>query len=400
MDSRCRRAAVTMLLAVCLGLPLAARQGVEEALEARIARIEQGLLSGSSSPGQAAPLAGRLADRMRFYATPGVSVAVINGGVIEWARGYGVVEAGGSTPVTPHTRFQAASISKSVAALGAVLLARQGRVSLDEPVNARLTSWKVPDNAFTASAPVTLRRLLSHTAGLTVSGFPGYAAGAPVPTLLQVLDGARPANSDPIRVNVRPGSVNRYSGGGYTVAQQLMIDATGKPFPALMTELVLGPLGMRDSTYEQPLPTYLRGQAATGHGTNGKPIPGRYRTHPEMAAAGLWTTPSDLAAYAIELQRALAGRSSVIPPDVAREMATDVLGNYGLGLSLAGSAQDARFGHGGSNKGFRCRMVAFVSGGRGAVVMTNGDDGSRLVEELLRSIMREYGWTAGTPREP
>jgi CubicO group peptidase (beta-lactamase class C family) len=383
-----------LVAAACVWTSLWGQQGPPgAALDARIARIEQGLMPGIVITGQPSP-AMRLADRMTFYATPGVSVAVINDGAIEWARGYGVTEAGGATPVTPHTRFQAASISKPVASLGALLLVSQGRLSLDEPVNARLTSWKVPDNEFTAKAPVTLRRLLSHTAGLTVHGFGGYSAGSAVPTLIQVLDGAKPANSAAVRVDVLPGSIYRYSGGGYTVAQQLMIDATGKPFPALMSELVLRPLGMTDSTYEQPLPPTLAGQAATGHRGDGKPIPGRYHTYPEIAAAGLWTTPTDLAKFAMEVQRALSGKPSVIPGATARAMTTNVMDNYGLGLSLSGTGEGARFGHGGSNKGFKCQMTGFISGGRGAVVMTNADRGSALSSEILRAIAREYGWPA------
>ena len=383
----------TVLCGIVAGQP-----PVAPAPDARIARIESGLLPGIVIAGQpSAPM--RLSERMTFYKTPGVSVAVINDGAIVWARGYGVAEAGSPAPVTPHTRFQAASISKPVASLGALLLVSQGRLSLDEPVNARLTSWKVPDNDFTAKVPVTLRRLLSHTAGLTVHGFGGYPADSAVPTLAQVLDGAKPANSAAIRVDVLPGSINRYSGGGYTVAQQLMIDVTGKPFPALMSELVLRPLGMTDSTYEQPLPPSLAGLAATAHRGDGQPIPGHFHTYPEMAAAGLWTTPTDLAKFAMEVQRALAGKSSIIPAATAREMTTSVIDNYGLGLSLSGKGDAVRFGHGGSNEGFRCQMTAFVSGGRGAVVMTNADRGSALSSEILRAIAAEYGWPAFKPVE-
>jgi CubicO group peptidase (beta-lactamase class C family) len=386
-------AALATAVAACLSIPLSGQPRPAAAFEARIARIEQGLLPGISIAGQ--PAAGmRLADRMAFHATPGVSVAVINNGAIEWARGFGVTEAGGSTPVTPHTRFQAASISKPVASLGALLLVSQGRLSLDDPVNGRLVSWKVPDNEFTAKAPVTLRRLLSHTAGLTVHGFGGYPAASAVPTLVQVLDGAKPANSAAIRVDVLPGSMSRYSGGGYTVAQQLLIDVTGKPFPSLMSELVLRPLAMTDSTYEQPLPDALGKEAASAHRADGKAIPGRYHTYPEMAAAGLWTTPTDLAKFALEVQRALAGKSSVIPARTAREMTANVMDNYGLGLSLSGTGAAARFGHGGSNAGFRCQMTAFVSGGQGAVIMTNGDRGGALAAEVLRAVAREYGWPA------
>ena len=389
---------VTATLAVLLCAGLSGQRATETLSEARIARVEQGLLPGVVVAGQ--PRSGmRLADRMAFYHVPGVSVAVIENGTIAWARGYGNAEAGGRTPVNPRTRFQAASISKPLASLAALLLVSQGRLSLDEPVNARLKSWKVPENDFTAQSPVTLRRLLSHTAGTTIHGFGGYPSNVPVPSLVQVLDGTAPANSGPVRVDVRPGSAYRYSGGGYTVVQQLLVDVTGKPFPALMSELVLGPLGMTDSTFEQPLPTDLAGQAATAHGQDGQPIPGRYHTYPEMAAAGLWTTPTDLAKFLVEVQRALAGQSRIIPAASAREMTTLVMGDYGLGLTLSGTAATARFGHGGSNAGFQCVMTAFVSGGHGVVIMTNGERGGRLANEVTRAVAREYDWKALQPVE-
>ena len=231
---------------------------------ARAARVEQGLLPGVVIAGRPLPVKA-LAARMADLKVPGVSVAVINGGTIEWARGYGVAETGSATPVTPRTLFQAASISKPVAALGALRLVERGQLSLDQDVNERLTSWKVPENEFTKQEKVTLRRLLSHSAGLTVHGFPGYAADAPVPSLIQVLDGVKPANTAAIRADILPGSVWRYSGGGFTVMQQLVIDVTGRPFPALLADLVLVPVGMTDSTYEQPLPESRRAAAASGH---------------------------------------------------------------------------------------------------------------------------------------
>ena len=402
---RTKIVAVAALIALALatatlhaGQAPAGQASQSPAVDARIARVEGGLLPGIVVAG-APPAAMRLADRMAFYKTPGVSVAVINDGRIEWARGYGVTEAGGNTPVTPRTRFQAASISKPIAALAAMRLVEKGRLALDQPVNARLVSWKVPDNSFTVEQAVTLRRLLSHTAGLTVSGFPGYAAGTTVPTLTQVLDGVKPANTEAIRVNVLPGSIWRYAGGGYTVAQQLMMDVTGKTFPVLMSELVLGPIAMTDSTYEQPLPAALQREAASGHRSSGQVLPGRYHTYPEMAAAGLWTTPTDLAKFALELQRALTGSSPVITAAGAREMVTVQKDGYGLGLSMSGSGPAERFGHGGSNAGFKCQMTAFMSGGKGVVIMTNGDQGGRLASEIVRAVAREYGWGAFVPRE-
>jgi CubicO group peptidase (beta-lactamase class C family) len=364
----------------------------------RAARVESGLLPHFVIAGRPLP-AKTMAERMAFWKVPGISVAVIDEGRVVWAKGYGVQEAGASAPVTARTIFQAASISKPVAALAALRLVEQGRLALDEDVNVKLTSWKVPENGFTATEKVTLRRLLSHTAGLTVSGFGGYPAGDPVPTMIQILDGQKPANSQAIRVDVIPGKIWRYSGGGFTVAQQLMMDVSGRPFPALMADLVLKPVGMENSTYEQPLPEDRRGQASSGHGSDGKLLTGRYHTYPEMAAAGLWTTPTDLARFLLEIRQALAGRSTVLSQPLAREMTTAVKSGYGLGLGISGSGTVVSFGHGGSNAGFKCDMRLFPETGRGAVIMTNGDRGGFLAAEVLRAIVREYGWPAFGPVE-
>ncbi len=388
---RTRLVTIACALVALTASTMGESQAPGTALDQRIARIESHLVPGMVLRGRpAAPMT--LAERMRFYDTPGVSIAVINGGAIEWARAYGVLEAGSSRPVSARTRFQAASISKPVAALGALRLVEQGRLALDEDVNSKLTSWKVPDGEFTKQEKVTLRRLLGHSAGLTVHGFPGYEAGAPLPSLVQILDGVKPANTEAIRADVVPGSLWRYSGGGYTVVQQLVLDVTHRPFADFMRQTVLQPLGMTDSTYEQPLPPALRDQAASGHDINGKVIDGRYHTYPELAAAGLWTTPTDLARFAIGVQQAAAGRSKVLSRSTANQMLMPQKGSYGLGLSLAGSGRAARFGHGGSNAGFQCQMSAYTETGQGAVVMTNSDQGGRLAQEILRAVAIEYAW--------
>ena len=369
------------------------------ALAERIKRIENGLLPPFIVKGQSGSQM-RLADRMKFYHTPGVSIAVINNGRIEWARGYGVREAGSNEAVTPETLFQAASISKPVAAMAALRLTEEGKLNLDEDVNRKLISWKVPDNELTREKKVTLRELLSHSAGLTVHGFEGYRAGTPLPTLVQVLDGVKPANSEPIRVDIEPGTKFRYAGGGYVVLQRLLMDVTGKQFPALMQNLVLKPLWMTRSTYEQPLPKERWPQAAAGYRENGVRVPGDWHTYPEMAAAGLWTTPSDLARFVVEIQKSLAGKSNrILSPEMTRQMLTPQVGGWGLGLALAGEGAAARFSHGGANEGFRCLLIGYNSTGQGAVVMTNSDGGSGLGEELLRSVAREYGWADYLPKE-
>nr|MCU0649994.1 beta-lactamase family protein [Gemmatimonadaceae bacterium] len=239
-----------------------------------------------------------LADRMAKYRVPGVSIAVIDSGRLVWSRAYGVKEAGTTDSITPTTLFQAASISKPIAATAMLRLVEQGVIALDTPVTRYLTSWRLRDNRFTAKEPVTLRRIASHSAGFGVHGFPGYAQGAAVPTIPQILDGVKPANTAAVRVEAVPGTAFSYSGGGITIEQLVMTDVTGESFPALMRRLVLAPLGMRNSLYEQPLPDSLASRAATGHRPDGTMVQGRWHTYPEMAAAGLWTTPSDLATWA------------------------------------------------------------------------------------------------------
>ena len=334
-----------------------------------------------------------IASQIRSHRIPGLSLAIIDGGKIVKARGYGVTDTRSHTPVTADTLFQAGSISKAVTALGALRLVEQGRLSLDEDVNTKLTSWKVPDNAFTLREKVTLRRLLSHTAGMTVHGFDGYAAGKPRPTLVQVLNGEKPANSPPVRVDTVPGSKWRYSGGGYTVVQQLMQDVTGDSFPAFMQRNVLAPLGMSQSSYRQPLPPEQARFAATGHGPDGVPVAGRWHIYPEMAAAGLWTTASDLARFAIGVQRSLAGTASpVISQAMTRQMLTNQKDNDGLGLFLRGSGHTLIFQHNGVDEGFDAMLTAYAEAGKGAAIMVNANSSPSLVSHLLEAIARQYNW--------
>lgn len=370
-------------------------------LDARIQRIENGLIPnpGIVVKGQP-PKNARLMERMMVYRAPGLSIAVINGYELEWKKGYGVRESGGTGPVTPETLFQAASISKPVAAATALYYVERGILGLDEDVNSRLRSWKIPENEWTRKAIVTLRELLSHTAGLTVSGFPGYGEGKELPTLPQILDGVKPANTPPIKVNLEIGSRFRYSGGGYAVLQQLLIDVLGRPFPYIVRDALLIKLDMIRSSYEQPLPQALAGQAASGHRPDGSVLPGKWFTYPEMAAAGLWTTPTDLALFAREIMLAKEGKSDRILSQVIVElMLTPIKEDMGLGLFTKGSGQDVQFWHSGGNEGFRCYMIAYPERGQGAVIMTNSDLGVDLVQELLRSLSAEYGWPDYKPVE-
>ena len=371
----------------------------DPALAARIARIENGLLPAVIIKGQP-PAPMTIAARMEHYKVPAVSLAFFDHGQIIWTRAYGLADVATKKPVTPDTLFQAASISKPVTALAALRLVQEGKLSLDEDVNVKLKTWKVPENAFTEKEKVTVRRILSHSAGLTVHGFPGYAAGEPLPTIVQILNGEKPANTAPIRVDVVPGTLWRYSGGGYVVLQTLLSDVTGKPFPQIMSELVLHPAGMTHSTYEQPLPKNLWAEAATPYRPNGDPVKGGWHTYPEMAPAGLWTTPSDLARVAIEVQNEYAGKSSkILSQDMARQMLTRQFGTWGLGFGLESTDGKPSFSHGGANEGFRCELFAYIDSGQGLAVMTNSDSGGELTEEIYRSVAKEYGWPDFHPTE-
>jgi len=290
-------------------------------------------------------------------------------------------------PVEITTLFQAGSISKPVAAVAAMKLVEEGKLALDQNINTFLTTWKVPDNEFTKDKKVTLREILSHSAGVTVHGFPGYAAGDPIPTLVQVLDGVKPANTPPIRVDVVPGSIWRYSGGGYTIMQLAMTDVTHEPFPEIMRNTVLIKAGMRDSTYENPLPSRLSGVAATGYGSDGAPVARRYHTYPEMAAAGLWTTASDLARFGIEIQKSREGRSNrILKQGTVQEMLTEQKKPWGLGFQLAPNW----FSHGGADEGFQASFGCSFDG-KGLVVMTNSDNGGRLAHEIELAFAAVYG---------
>jgi CubicO group peptidase (beta-lactamase class C family) len=381
------RPALPLLAALLCPLPALAAD--DPGLAARIAAVEAGLEPAVAIAG-APPVKRRLADEMARLGVPGASIAVIHAGQVEWARGYGAVTPGGA-PVTPATLFQAGSISKPVTALATLKLVESGILALDTNVNSYTNWWKLPNNA--DNSPVTLRQLLSHTAGTTVHGFAGYPAGAQVPTLVQLLNGAAPSNSRGVHVSTKPGTKWRYSGGGYEVIQYVIGERTKKDFGALVQDIVLKPLAMNDSTFAQPLPPALLARAALPHDGNGKPVPGGPHTYPELAAAGLWSTPSDLAKLAIEVKLSAAGQSNkVLSQSMTQLMLSPVLNGFGLGWSIDGAGQAQSFSHGGANAGYQNMLVAYTERGDGVAVMTNGDRGGELAGEVVRAVASAYDW--------
>jgi CubicO group peptidase (beta-lactamase class C family) len=376
-------------------------------MDNRIERIINNLLPARGLEGKFDPPQ-TLRDRLKYYHTPGVSIAVINDFEVEWAQGFGVCDANFDNKVATHTLFQAGSISKPIFALGVMRLAQESLLNLDEDIHRYLSSWSVPTNDGW-KPKITLRQLLSHTAGLTVHGFPGYQSSEILPTTTQILNGESPANTAKVEVSILPGMQFRYSGGGTTVAQQVVVDLLKKPFPQIMREVVLEPLGLTNSTYEQPLSNRWIKRAATAHPWKGIPLKGNFHTYPEMAAAGLWTTATDLAKVGVALLEVLHDRKA--PTLLTKETIETMLcpqldyqkmgeDNFvGLGFFCQGKDDRFHFGHGGWDEGFVALMRIYKNLGKGAVVMVNSNEGHPLIDEIMQAIAREYQWPDALPKE-
>ncbi len=338
-------------------------------------------------------------ERMKHYGVHGVSIAVIEDFRIAWKKSYGVMDTATKRPVTDSTLFQAASISKPVFAMAALKLVEQGALKLDADVNTQLTSWKVPENEYTTEEKVTLKRLLGHVAGTTVHGFEGYVPGDTLPSLVDILNGKAPANSPPVVVDSKPGSGWRYSGGGYCIAAQLMLDAKGGTVVQHMHDLVLQPLGMTHSTYEQPLPAAWTNNAASGYVPDGSMTQGKWHVYPEVAPDGLWTTASDLARFVIDLQKTLATDSGmVLRRTTAKQMVEPYVEPHaGVGLMLEDRNGERYFDHGGWNEGFCGWIVGHVSNGKGAVILINANQPD-FMGEVVRSVAQAYNWPQFVPQ--
>jgi CubicO group peptidase (beta-lactamase class C family) len=335
----------------------------------------------------------KLHDRMAFYHVPGVSIAVIKDNKVEWARGYGLADSTDKRKVTTTTRFQAASISKSLNAMGVLRLAAQKKFDLNSDVNNYLQSWKLPADSLTKDQRVTIARLLSHTAGLSVHGFRGYSMGDSIPTDNEILDGKSPSNSAAVRLIYVPGTKYQYSGGGTMVTKKIIIDNTGLPYDKYMDQFVLKPLGMTHSSFTQPAPANILPQLASAYNMTA-PVPGKFNIYPEQAPDGLWTTPEDLGRFICETQNSLTGKSNkVLSKEMTTTMLTPVMEKYGaaLGVFIDERGGQKYFRHGGSNNGFKCEYIASMENGNGVVVMTNSDEYS-IIPEIINSVATVYEW--------
>jgi CubicO group peptidase (beta-lactamase class C family) len=361
-------------------------QTYSKVVQAKIKQFESNLGTWVQIDNQHFTLAGK----MKSNHINGVSVALIKDYKIEWAKAYGWADSAEQRPVTTNTLFQAGSISKSLNGVGIIKLVQQGKLNLDSDINIYLKSWKFPYDSLSKGKKITIANLLSHTAGLTVHGFDGYEKGAPIPTLIQTLNGEKPANNQAIRSMYEPSLRHQYSGGGTTISQLILQDVTGQPYDTYMWNNVLKPMGMSNSSYTQPPPADKEKLLATGYYNDGTAVKGKYHIYPEQAAAGLWTTPTDLAKYVIETQLSLQGKSNkVLSQESTRLRLTPYIdSSAALGVFIT---KGKYFSHDGSDEGFVAAYVGSMENGTGAVVMANTDNWS-LLQEVINSLATVYNW--------
>ncbi|MFC2160951.1 serine hydrolase domain-containing protein [Acidobacteriota bacterium] len=353
--------------------------------------IENGLLKSIVFEGEN-PEKMKLSERMAYYKVPGVSISVIDNFKIEWAKGYGVTQTNSQNPVTFETIFQATSISQAVTASGVLALASQRKMGLDININDFLQSWKIPDNQFTQKDKVTIRRLLSRNSGLVPLEYEGVESIEDKGSLQQILNGEKTENP-PVYIANIPGTELEFSEAGYAILENLIQDITEQSFSDFMTEVILNPLKMDQSSFASLLPEPLYVDAACGHDREGFPVKGKGFIYPVTAASGLWTTPSDLATFSIALMSSALGNSqSVFEPELARSMLSIHVGNQGLGFFIADEGDNLHFYIRGKNKGFSCFLVVYPVKGQGVVIMTNSENGEYLIDEILRAVSEAYKW--------
>jgi CubicO group peptidase (beta-lactamase class C family) len=333
-------------------------------------------------------------ERMAHHHVKGLSIAVVYNYEIVWAKGYGWADSAEQRPVTPETLFEPGSISKSLNALGVLKLVQDKKLDLDADINTCLSSWKFPYDSVSKNKKITTRHLLSHTAGLSVHGFPGYFRGDKFPTIPQILDGAKPANTPAVRSLFEPGLKFKYSGGGTMISELIQMDLTKLPYDRYIKETVFDPIGMNNSFFTQPPPAGLETRLATGYSGNGKALAKKYPVLIEQAAGGLWTTPTDLCKFIVEMQLSLQGKSNkVLDQSMAIKMMTPYIDqSSALGVFIEDVNGTKYFSHSAGNQGFSGQYCGSLEGGNGIAVVLNSDNGGSLLQEIISSVAEAYHW--------
>jgi CubicO group peptidase (beta-lactamase class C family) len=357
--------------------------------QARRQQVEESLLPNVAFTGETTPA--DVEARMFEHKVPAFSGAVIRNGKLDWSAAWGALETGG-TRAGCDSLFQAGSLAKPVTLLAALRMQQQGAVDLDKDIATYLASYTLPAGAQTDANPVTLRNLFTHTSGITPGGYEGYAQEQPIPTDVQTVRAEAPANSRKVEVLEAPGESLVYSGGGYSVAEIALQDTLKQPFEQLMQQWLLTPVGMRQADFTVPLPAASHAHTARGHRADGSVVPGGWHHHPEQAAAGLWATASDMAAFLIELHKGYVGTSKVFTQASIRELMANPIDRHAYGFRLIGEGEDMFLTHYGGTVGYRAGMTLNLRTGDGAVYLANADNGSNLGREFLAAVSRAYQW--------
>ncbi|MET3978653.1 CubicO group peptidase (beta-lactamase class C family) [Mucilaginibacter sp. UYP25] len=385
-----KKTGYALLLLLAVASAANGQTAVNDSVQKNINLVEKNLVGLIQTEGDGP---WTIQDRMVHYKVNGISIAVIRNYKMEWTKGYGFADATRKVPVTDKTLFQAASISKSLNGVGILKLVQDGKLDPDRDINQYLTTWKFPYDTVAKGKIINTKNLLSHTAGLTVHGFEGYSTKDTLPTIVQILNGKKPANSDPVRSMFAPGLRSEYSGGGITVSQLMLMDISRQPYDQFMYQNVLKPLGMVSSTYAQPPVDVKPELLAKGYRGDGSEMKSKYNVYPEQAAAGLWTNPADLSKYIIETQLALQGKSSKVLNQANTKLRLTPYMDKSAALGVFINDMDGTkyFEHGGANEGFRCQYFGSLEGGNGVVVMVNSDDGA-IMNEIINSVAKVYNF--------
>jgi len=390
-----KKITVAVILCHCL-TTVSAQQKYSKEVNEQIARVENGVSGNLVIDGKLYSIA----ERMKHHNVQGVSIAVIDNYKIVWAKGYGYADKKEGRKVTVNTLFEPGSISKSLNAVGILKLAQQGKLDLYQDINQYLVTWKFPYDTVSHGKKITTAQLLTHTAGLGVHGFPGYHRDSVLPSIIDILDGRAPSNTWPVRSVMEPGIESRYSGGGTVITQLMLTDITKQPYEQYMREQVFRPLGMTNSSYNQPPPASQRKNLVTAYKSNGDEVPGKYYVYPEKGAAGLWTTPTDICKYLIEIQLAYQGKSSkVLNQEMATLHVTPYKNDVAMGTFIQNRNGEKYFVHSASNEGFVGYFLAGLTNGKGVALFVNSDNGYVLLE-LLNSVASVYDWKGfGKPEQ-
>ncbi len=361
-------------------------------VEASILAVEEGISNFKFTIKDRRPQT--IADRMAMHKVNGLTIAVIRDYKLEWAKGYGWADVDEKRPVTPETMFQPGSISKSLNAITILDMVEDRKLSLYTDINTQLKSWQFPYDSISKGKKITIADLLSHSAGLGVHGFLGYSIGDTYPTIPQILDGLNPANSEPVRSIFEPGKQMEYSGGGTMISELIAMDASGLTYDQLVQNRIFTLLKMTNSSFTQPPAAAFKNQLATGYRTSGEEVQGKYPVLIEQAAGGLWTTPSDLSKFIIEMQLSANGNSNKI---LSEKMTKTMLKPYqnkevALGVFIEEANGHKYFSHSAGNLGFSGKYIASLEDGNGVVVFINSDGGGSIIEEVITSVANIYKW--------